>query len=263
MKPVPITFESENSALKGWFFPARGKGPFPTAVLLHGFPGNNRDVLGLGDALMRAGINAAAFNYRGTWGSQGLYTAGNSLQDIYAMLDFIQSKKTAKKYAVDIKKIGTIGYSFGGGMAVLGALADQHVGKVACIAGADLGVFARLMKADEQFRTQLEAGLAKDLSDSGTRSPGAQACLDKVTEKAEQLDLVGYARELASKDVYLIGGWQDRDSVVETYSLPLYRALQANGAEHLRIKIYNDDHNLARVKKSLQQRIATWMKHWV
>jgi len=86
MKPVPISFEIDNSALKGWFFPARGKGPFPTAVLLHGFPGNDRDVLGLGGALMKAGMNAVAFNYRGTWGSQGLYIAGNSLQDTYATL---------------------------------------------------------------------------------------------------------------------------------------------------------------------------------
>jgi hypothetical protein len=263
MKPVPVTFECENSVLKGWFFPARGKGPFPTAVLLHGFPGIDGDVFGLGDALMRAGMNALTFSYRGTWGSQGLYTAGNSLQDTFAVLEFIQSKKIIKKYAVDIKRISIIGYSFGGGMAVLGALADQHVGKVAYIAGADLGVFARLMKADEQFRAQLEAGLAKDLSESGTCSPGAQACLAEVTEKAEQFDLGRYARELASKDIYLIGGWQDRDSVVETFCLPLYRALQANGAENLRIKIYNDDHNFARVKKSLQRRIVTWMKHWV
>ncbi len=262
MKPVAITFESENSALKGWFFPARGKGPFPTAVLLHGFPGSERDVLGLGSALMRADMNALAFNYRGTWGSEGLYTAGNSLQDTYASLDFIQSKKIVKKYAVDINRIGIIGYSFGAGMAVLGALADQHVGKVANIAGADLSVLARLMKADEQFRSQFEAGLAKDLSDSGARSPGAQACLAEVIEKAEQFDLVAHAKELASKDIYLIGGWQDLDAVVETYALPLYRALQANGAEHLRIKIYNDDHGFARVKKRLQQCIVAWMKHW-
>jgi len=148
-------------------------------------------------------------------------------------------------------------------MAVLGALADQQVGKVAYIAGADLSVLARLLKADEQFRSQFEANLAMDLCESGTRSPGAQACLDWVIENAEQFDLVGHAKELASKDIYLIGGWQDRGPVVETFLLPLYRALQANGAEHLRIKIYNDDHNLARVKKSLQQRIVTWMKHWV
>jgi len=60
----------------------------------------------------------------------------------------------------------------------------------------------------------------------------------------------------------LIGGWQDSDSVVETYILLLYRSLQANGVVHLGIKIHTDEHSFTRVRKGMQKRFVTWMKLW-
>src|SRR5689334_15673236 len=63
-----LAFLSHGARLNGFFYLAAGRGPHPTAILLHGFPGNERN-LDLAQALRRAGMNVLFFSYRGAWGS--------------------------------------------------------------------------------------------------------------------------------------------------------------------------------------------------
>lgn len=79
-KSTSVTFESHGARVRGVFFRASGAGRFPTVVLCHGFPGNDSDVQGLGQRLMKQGFNALAFNYRGSWGTEGYFSAANSLE---------------------------------------------------------------------------------------------------------------------------------------------------------------------------------------
>jgi len=58
-KPIPIIFNSEDSKIQGIFYPANINKPAPTVILLHGSPGGDKDVLGLGTKMMKEGINAA------------------------------------------------------------------------------------------------------------------------------------------------------------------------------------------------------------
>ena len=44
-----------------------------TVILLHGFPGNERN-LDLAQAIRRSGWNAVFFHYRGAWGSGGVFS---------------------------------------------------------------------------------------------------------------------------------------------------------------------------------------------
>ncbi|MCK5087321.1 MAG: alpha/beta hydrolase, partial [Melioribacteraceae bacterium] len=69
----PIIINNNGEKLLGTFFVAGGKGPHPTVLLLHGFPGNevNYD---LAHSLRRFGCNVVVFHYRGSWGSSGCFT---------------------------------------------------------------------------------------------------------------------------------------------------------------------------------------------
>ena len=51
-------------------YEAQGPGPHPTALLLHGFPGFEKN-LDLAQSIRRAGWNVVFFHYRGSWGSGG------------------------------------------------------------------------------------------------------------------------------------------------------------------------------------------------
>jgi hypothetical protein len=67
---TPFVFQVKGSNLYGIVYVAEEKGPHPTALVLHGFPGNEK-YLDLAQALRRAGINPVFFGYRGAWGSVG------------------------------------------------------------------------------------------------------------------------------------------------------------------------------------------------
>ena len=55
-------------ALNGVAYLAAGAGPHPTLLIMHGLPGNEKN-LDLAQAVRRAGWNAVTFSYRGSWGS--------------------------------------------------------------------------------------------------------------------------------------------------------------------------------------------------
>src|SRR3990170_6703796 len=152
IKPIPVVFESKDANINGLFYKASGVRSLPTVILCHGFPGNNSDVLGLGERLMKEGFNALAFNYRGTWGSEGLLTNANSLEDVISAIRYVKSSFAVREYGVDPSSITVIGYSFGGGMALLGSLNDPAVRRVVYIAGGNLSEVGRMMQQSDEFR---------------------------------------------------------------------------------------------------------------
>ena len=257
-EPIPVSFVSKGAKIHGLFYNASGVEPSPTVILCHGFPGNNTDVLGLGDRLMKEGFNALAFNYRGTWGSEGLLTIANSLEDVISAIRYVKSDSTVQEFDVDPSSVAVIGYSYGGGMALLGSLNDPTVRKVVYIAGGNLSEVARLMKQNDEYKR----ALLKDLD--GLRSLGFNSLpaeeMVEVFADIDKYDLVKQAEALLGKDILLIGGWRDQENAVEHHILPLYRALQKHGAKEVQIEIFDTDHSFTNVRSQLADRIVSWMK---
>ena len=81
---VPVEFDSEGKKIQGKFYSAKGEPHLPTVLLLQGFPGNEDDVLELGQRMSQQGINTLTFNYRGTHQSEGTFSLRNTLKDIQA-----------------------------------------------------------------------------------------------------------------------------------------------------------------------------------
>jgi pimeloyl-ACP methyl ester carboxylesterase len=105
------------------FFLAAGEGPKPTMLLLHGLPGNERN-LDLAQAVRRAGWNVLAFTYRGAWGSEGIFSIGAAIEDTRAALAFLRSPAAARDYGVDPARIVIAGHSMGGGVGAIVAAED-------------------------------------------------------------------------------------------------------------------------------------------
>ncbi len=62
-----VTFEHKGARLLGAFYRGAGKGPRPTALLLHGLPGIEKH-LDLAYRLRDLGWNCLLFHFRGSWG---------------------------------------------------------------------------------------------------------------------------------------------------------------------------------------------------
>jgi len=113
-------FWSDGAALGAIAYEASGPGPHPTVVLLHGFPGNERN-LDLAHALRRGGWNVVFFHYRGAWGSEGDFAFVNALEDVLAVVRQVRAPEWAAAHRVDPDRVALVGHSMGGFMALAAA----------------------------------------------------------------------------------------------------------------------------------------------
>ena len=257
-KSIPVAFESNGANIHAIFYQAIGVEPLPTVVLCHGFPGNDTDVLGLSGILTKEGFNALVFNYRGSWGSEGLFKDANSLEDVISAIHYVKSSSVVKEFNVDSSRIALIGYSYGGGMALLGSLSDAAVRRVVDIAGGNLGEAGRMMKQSEEFRRAIEKSIEEG-ANSGLRV-NPQEIIAELLADLDKFDLVKHTKELSSKDILIIGGWRDQEADIEHHILPLIRALQRHGANQVQIEIFDSDHSFTNVRSQFGDRIISWLK---
>src|SRR5947209_6310275 len=117
---------------------ASGAGPHPTVLMLHGFPGNEKN-LDLAYSIRRAGWNVLVPFFRGAWGSGGTFSYTHSLEDAQVLLDFLREPENGKKYRIDQNRIVLIGHSMGGFVAAYATAHDPKVYGAALISPQNLG----------------------------------------------------------------------------------------------------------------------------
>jgi pimeloyl-ACP methyl ester carboxylesterase len=129
---------SQGSLLNAFVYVAAGAGPHPAVVLLHGFPGNERN-LDLAQDIRRAGWDVLYFDYRGSWGSPGDFSFSHGIEDTAAAVAYLRRPETSKLLRLDPARIVLLGHSMGGFMAVQAAAADPKILALGIISAADLG----------------------------------------------------------------------------------------------------------------------------
>lgn len=134
---IPFVINSCGSKLNAIIYLAQGKGPHPTVVLLHGFPGNKKN-LDLAQAIRRTGWNVVFFHYRGDWDSQRDFSRDHCLEDAASALAFLRDETNAGKFGVDVRKIVMVGHSMGGYMALRTVVDDTDLLGAVWIAGGNI-----------------------------------------------------------------------------------------------------------------------------
>ena len=74
-----LLIPSGGVGLNAVLFAGAGAGPHPTVILMHGLPGNERN-LDLAQAIRRCGWDVLTFTYRGAWGSPGDFSISNAME---------------------------------------------------------------------------------------------------------------------------------------------------------------------------------------
>ncbi len=152
---------SHDAALNAIAYVAAGAGPHPIVLVLHGIPGNEKN-LDIAQAIRRAGWTAVYFDYRGSWGSPGAFSFSNSIEDTQAAIAWLREPAHAAKLRSDPKKIVLLGHSMGGFMAAWAGSHDPAILATGLISAADMASLPQLTaipgKPQESF-----ANLAKNL----------------------------------------------------------------------------------------------------
>lgn len=125
-------------AFNGVAYLAAGAGVHPTLVLMHGLPGNEKN-LDLAQAVRRAGWNVITFNYRGSWGSPGRFSFAGNLEDARSVLAFIRSPANASRFGIDTSRLVLAGHSMGGWVTAMMAERDPGIAGTIIICGANMG----------------------------------------------------------------------------------------------------------------------------
>ena len=135
---IALQIPTHGVHVNGIVYQPSGAGPHPTLVICHGLPGNER-FLDLAQAVRRAGWNAVAFNYRGSWGSPGVFRFVQNLEDADAVLAYLRDPANTKLLGVDPHRIVIAGHSMGGWVAVHTASHDRDLIGAIIVSAADVG----------------------------------------------------------------------------------------------------------------------------
>lgn len=157
---------SHGSLLNALVYVAEGPGPHPVVILLHGFPGNERN-LDLAQDVRRAGWDVLYFNYRGSWGTPGAFSFGNSIEDVTSAIAYLRKPENAAKLRLDPSKIVLVGHSMGGFMATQGAAADPAIKGIALISGADMAGMFQQVRAKEPSEASAVKKVGASLAEEG------------------------------------------------------------------------------------------------
>jgi len=243
---VELTFLSNEKRMSGFIYIAEGQELHPTVLLLHGYPGNEKN-LDVAQALRAQGWNVAFFHYRGAWGSEGEFSFRNAVQDVQVVLNYLMDEKNAKNLRIDNKRISIIGHSMGGHMAIAGILDNQQVNCAIAYDGANLGANDIGMINDPKTEIPWKA-----YSDTLFMLNGwsAEKAVQETKEFAHELNLVKRVQTINSRPVLLIGA-DTKVIPMEFHIKPLLAALKQTKNSKTYFKLINDDHSFNSSRKEL------------
>ncbi|HEX3374322.1 MAG TPA: alpha/beta fold hydrolase [Edaphobacter sp.] len=196
---------SHGAMLNALAYIAEGTGPHPVVLLLHGFPGNEKN-LDLAQAIRRDGWDVVYFDYRGSWGSPGDFSFTHSIEDTHSAIAYLRDPAHAKKLRADPADIVLIGHSMGGFLARYAAAQDPAIKAVGLISAADMGVdkVQSLKPAQEKEAT---ARLAAHLAAEGMAPLAgctSESLAKEIIANAAAWNIPNLALKLASRPVLVI-----------------------------------------------------------
>jgi len=235
--------------LTGFMLVANGKGPHPTVLLLHGYPGNEKN-LDLAQSLRRAGYNVLFFHYRGAWGSQGDYTIAGQVSDVTAVLDYV--RKEAQPLRVDTGRISIVGHSLGGFTALRAAAAHKELKCVVGLAAANFEADTGMSEAEKQDFAAYTDQLFM------LHNYNAAKALAEIEANAEAFDVRNLAANFAGRPVLLITGTEDA-SVPPQVQANIAAAFEKVPEIRLTAELIPGDHAFSVSRIRLQHRVIEWM----
>lgn len=120
-------FMNEGREINGVITLPEGEGNYPLVVMNHGFAGSKEEGIGfvtISEALARNGIASVRFDFSGCGASVvpfSEFSLGHNISDSNAVLKYVLENES-----IDQSRLGILGYSMGGRLAIMVTEADDN-----------------------------------------------------------------------------------------------------------------------------------------
>jgi pimeloyl-ACP methyl ester carboxylesterase len=236
--------------INGVAYLAGGAGPHPTVILLHGLPGNEKN-LDLAQAIRRAGWSVVTFNYRGSWGSPGTFSFEGNLADAKAVLAYVRDPANAAKLGIDTHKLVVMGHSMGGWVTALTAAQDPGLAGAALISAADMGGQGAVPGA----KAIVVKSMAGNMESLAGTSPEKMA--DEIIGFSPRLSFnAEVAKGLAGKPLLVLTS----DDGLAANAERLAKAVQDAGGRSVVVRHEATDHSWSGRRIALETQVISWLQ---
>ena|SRR5450432_71292 len=245
-KMTVLHIPSHGLLINGLAYQPAGAGLHPTLVICHGLPGNEKN-LDLAQAVRRAGWNAITFNYRGSWGSPGVYRFTQNLEDADAVLAYLRDPANATRLGIDTQRIAIAGHSMGGWIVAHTAAHDHGLIGAILISAGDMGVLG------EEPNDRLVAEMADDME--GLSGVTAQSMADEDKANAKAFRMENAAAGLTQMPLLVLTA----DDGLAPQSDAFVHAVEAQGGHKITTIHVATDHGWSDHRIALESAILTWL----
>ncbi len=232
----------------------RIKGPYPTVIMSHGFPGytTNND---LEHALMRMGCVVIHMNHRGAWGSEGNYLFTHLKDDLVAIAKWAHNPAIADQYYIDRDNLFLVGHSMGGQTVLNAAKELSFIKGVVAMAAYDIGA---------AFRYKMEKDLFLMIETEGQclKMNSASEVYENALLNQQELSVLNRYEELVNRNVLLVEASFDTIAPPDKMLKPLAVKLkESNG--NVRYETIASNHSFIGQRMKLTNLVGRWIEETV
>lgn len=255
---LPVEIGPSGDRIRGTMYVARGPGPHPTVLFLHGFPGRQEwpDFV---RPLRDAGRNVLAIHYRGTWNSEGQYWPNGVVEDVERARAFLARPDVRARYRSSDAPVALVGHSFGGWVALTAARRSPERECVAALALSNLGRLGHKWSTDVAARNAMVDGMQRMRRGGRLRSAEGDRLVREVIDRAGEFDAATYGPDLRDHPVYLLGALKDVVAHLDVHHRVVAESLRVAGGVKLTAVELFTSHNFNEGEAMVAAAVATWL----
>ena len=246
-RSTELFIPSGNSQIAGLIYSANGLQKHPTLLLLHGYPGNERN-LDIAQIVRCHGWNVIYFDYRGSWGSQGKFSFKNSVEDVVNVVAFCNKYQDSLK--IDTSNIVLFGHSMGG-WVVLKALQElPTIKKGFALSTWNIGDYYKNVSTEKEMLR-----LANDPNGVGkyfVLNTSLKDLYTPVLQDQTYFNLLNDAKSLADKQIIMIDEHEKNSQ--------LAAKMKESNKSYFDYSVWQTDHVFTNKRISLINKIITFLE---
>jgi len=235
---------SDSALLAGFIYKANGAGKHPTLLLLHGYPGNERN-LDLAQVVRAHGWNVIYFDYRGSWGSQGHFAFKNCVKDVVNVVAFC--KKYADSLQIDISNIVLFGHSMGGWVCLKALQELPGIKKGFALSTWDIYNDLRRAKTEKEMMALATASGRYFVLNSSLHD-----IFDPVVKEPDYFNLAKGGKALAKKQIVMLDEHTGNSALAGT--------LRSGNMSYFEYEVWQTDHPFTNKRVALIKKVLSFLE---